>query len=119
MGKVDKWASKHKDVTPFDAELLLSVIEEVFKMQRENLFGPGKNSSIITAKEVYILIGNESGASITELSKIVGLDQSSTSRRCDAARTRFRTDIRFAATKDRIEEVQESHYCTPDPHFPR
>jgi len=104
MGEVDKWASKHKDVTPFDAELLLSVVEEVFEMKRENFFGPGKNSRIITAKEIYILIGNESGASITALSKIVGLDQSSSTRRCDAARTRFRTDIQFATTKDLIEE---------------
>ena len=104
MGEVDRWASKHKDIAPFDAELLLSVIEEVFEMKRENFFGPGKNSRIITAKEIYILIGNESGTSITELSKIVGLDRSSTSRRCDAARTRCKTDIEFVATKDLIEE---------------
>lgn len=26
MGEVDKWASKHRDVMPFDAELLLTVI---------------------------------------------------------------------------------------------
>ena len=79
------------------------MIEEAFEMQRENFYGAGKNSRFITAKEVYILIGNESAASFTERSKIVRLDQSSTSRRCDAARTKFRTDTQLAATKDLIE----------------
>ena len=56
------------DVRPFDAELLLIAIEEVFDMKRENFFGGGKNSRIITAKEICIRIGNESGASIVTLS---------------------------------------------------
>ena len=104
MGEVDKWASKHKDETPFDAESLLLAIEEVFEMKREIFFGPGKNQRIVTAKEVCILIGNEFGASITELSKIVGLDQSSTSRRCDVARRKLQTNSDFAAAKRLVEQ---------------
>ena len=104
MGEVDRWASKHKDVKPFDAELLLLAIEEVFEMKRENFFGSGKNSRIITAKEICVLIGKESGASIVALSKIVGLDQSNTSRRHDAARLKLRTDTLFAITKSLVEE---------------
>ncbi|MBK9767840.1 MAG: hypothetical protein IPP63_12895 [Chloracidobacterium sp.] len=57
MGEADKWAGKHRDVLPFDADLLLNVIEQVFEMERENFFGSGKNKRIITAKEVFILIG--------------------------------------------------------------
>ena len=102
MGEVDKWASKHRDVTPFDAEILLSVIEEVFEMQREVFFGKGKNSRIIMAKEALLLIGKESGASITEMSKIVGLDQSNASRRYDAARSKTESNIDFAAKKQRV-----------------
>ncbi|HMO81072.1 MAG TPA: transposase [Pyrinomonadaceae bacterium] len=104
MGEVENWASKHKDVTAFDAELLLSSIEDVFEMRRENFFGAGKNSRIITAKEVCILIGKESGATITELAKIVGLDQSNASRRCDAARRKLSSDIHFASVKKIVEE---------------
>jgi len=104
MGEVDKWASKHKAVTPFDAELLLTVIEDVFEMQREKFCGSGKTSRIIEAKEAFILIGNESGATITELSKIVGVDQSSASRRYDAARLKIRTNIDFASAKQKAEE---------------
>lgn len=100
MGEVDKWASKHKDVPPFDAELLLSAIEEVFEMKREVFVGKAKNAHIIMAKEVCILIGKESGASITELSKILGLDTSTTSRRFDSARERAQNDSKFQHAKE-------------------
>lgn len=102
MGEVDKWASKHKDGMPFDAELLLSVIEDVFEMQREKFSGSGKNSRIIMAKEVCILIGKESGASVTELSKILGLDTSTTSRRFDSARERAKCDAKFIDAKVQV-----------------
>ena len=52
----------------------------------------GKNKRIITAKEVFILFGKESGATITEMSGIVGLDQSNAGRRFDAARQKCKTD---------------------------
>jgi hypothetical protein len=39
MGEADKWASKHGDVLPFDADLLLNVIEQVFEMEKKNFFG--------------------------------------------------------------------------------
>lgn len=104
MGEVDKWASKHKQVSPFDAELLLKAVEDVFDLPREKFFGSGKNSRIINAKEAFILIGNQSGATITELSKIVGVDQSNASRRRDAALAKLGTDSEFVATKNLIEE---------------
>ena len=104
MGEADKWAGKHRDVLPFDADLLLNVIEQVFEMERENFFGSGKNKRIITAKEVFILIGKESGATITEMSGIVGLHQSNAGRRSDAARQKCKTDPEFESTWKKVQE---------------
>ncbi len=77
----------------------------MFDLGLENFFGSGKNSRIIDAKEAFIFIGKESGASITELSKFVGIDQSNASRRHDAARAKLLTDSAFAETKDLIEQI--------------
>lgn len=74
-------------------------------MQREKFFGSGKNSRIIDAKEAFILVGKELGASITELSKFVGIDQSNASRRHDAARLKIRTNTDFASAKQKVEET--------------
>ena len=49
-------------------------------------------------------LGNGSGATITELSEIVGLDQSNASRRCDAARRKLQTNSDFAAAKRLVEQ---------------
>ena len=43
-------------------------------------------------------LGNGSGATITELSEIVGLDQSNAGRRFDAARQKCKTDPEFENT---------------------
>ena len=43
-------------------------------------------------------LGNGSGATITELSEIVGLDQSNAGRRIDAARQKCKTDPEFENT---------------------
>ena len=105
MGEVDMWASKHLDVTAFIVEILLSAIEDVLEIDRDDFFGAVKNSRMIAARELFILIGKESGASITELSKLVGIDQSTASRRHDAARLKLRADTDFASVKRRVEET--------------
>ena len=64
----------------------------------------GKNKRIITAKEVFILFGKESGATITEMSGIVGLDQSNAGRRFDAARQKCKTDPEFESTSKKVQE---------------
>ena len=43
-------------------------------------------------------LGNGSGATITELSEIVGLDQSNAGRRFDAAKQKCKTDPEFENT---------------------
>lgn len=124
MGEVDKWASKHKIQLEFNAELLLASIEEIFEMSRENFFGSGKNSLIITAKEVFIVIGRESGATVTELSKLLSIDTSNTSRRCDSAKRKLGTDKEFADLKVQVEKnyrkrIAESQNRRPDPGISR
>jgi len=49
-------------------------------------------------------LGNGSGATITELSEIVGLDQSNAGRRFDAARQKCKTDPEFESTSKKVQE---------------
>ena len=49
-------------------------------------------------------LGNGSGATITELSEIVGLDQSNAGHRFDAARQKCKTDPEFESTWKKVQE---------------
>jgi hypothetical protein len=60
MKRSTEWAKPingqaHRAVLPFDADLLLNVIEQVFEIEKKNFFGSGKNKRIVTAKEVIHL----------------------------------------------------------------
>ena len=111
MGEVDRWRSKHKLKMPFDPEMLISVIEEVLGIKRENFFGSCKNSGIITAKELFVLLGREAGASATELSKVLSIDTSNTSRRCDSAKRKSEHDEQFAKTRSAIENIYNKRFA--------
>ena len=54
----------------------------------------------VMAKEVLIVAGRDAGATVTELGVLTGLDPSSVTRRCDAARIRSRRDSKFAYATD-------------------
>ena len=94
---------KAKDEPALDAESLVSAVEEVFGMSRKDLFGSGKNTRVIMAKEVLIITGREAGARIAELANITGLDSSNVSRRYDAAKLSAVTDTKLAYAKTLVE----------------
>lgn len=102
IGDVAKSHYPKKDVRPFDAEVLIDAVESVFGLAREKFLGRGKSAKAVMAKEIFILIGVEAGATLTQLSGIIDLDTSTTSRRNDAAKEKLTLDNKTAFAKNRV-----------------
>lgn len=88
----DRRGSKRPNRREFDARLLLTSVEKVFGLSREDFLGRTKRPEAVRAKEALILTGRELGASMRVLAEITGLDDSTVSRRYDAARQRSKDD---------------------------
>ena len=74
----------------FDAERLIAAVENVFGLSRSDFLGSTKQAAAVRAKEALIVGGRELGASLRLLSEIIGLDDSTVSRRYDAARRKLK-----------------------------
>ena len=57
------------------------------------------------AKEVLILIAKDAGASISELAQVTTLDNSSVSRRYEAAKHRILADRKLAFAKELVDRL--------------
>jgi len=75
----------------FSAERLIEAVEKVCRVSRREFCGSGKARSVVTAKELFMLIGCEAGASPRLLADIAGISPSAVSRRYDAARLKLDT----------------------------
>ena len=76
----------------FSAERLIEAVEKVCRVSRREFCGSGKGGSVVTAKELLMLIGCEAGASPRLLADIAGISPSAVSRRYDAARLKLDTN---------------------------
>jgi len=72
---------------------LVTAVEKVCRVAREDFCGPGKSASAIMAKEMLALIGLQMGASMKVLSEVIGISPSALSRRHDAARQKLRDNV--------------------------
>jgi REP element-mobilizing transposase RayT len=86
----------------FDAHALLEVVENVCKVPRRQFCGPSKGASAVTAKEMFVLIGWQAGASIRTLSEVAGISSSAVSRRHDSVRLKVRRDREVGKLAARI-----------------
>jgi REP element-mobilizing transposase RayT len=107
LGEVERLGGRvvKKQVHPLDVEKLIAAVEASFGMSREKFCASSKNSQTIMAKEVLILIGKNAGASISELAQVTALDNSSVSRRYEAAKQRILTDRKLAFAKVLVEKL--------------
>jgi len=92
------------ELDKFDAEALIEAIESVCGVSRLEFCGPGKSSSTIAAKELFVLISREVGASPKLLSEISGMSYSAVSRRYDAARLKLNQCQKTRKLADRIRK---------------
>lgn len=63
---------------------------------KEDICGRGKRSGLVDAKEVLILSGHRLGASLAEMSDLLGINASTASRRYVAAKRRLADDERIS-----------------------
>src|SRR5262245_58030162 len=78
-----KFVRTDQDASKFDPVALIEAVECVFGLSQDVFCGPDKNSRVVMAKEVLILIARSAGATTSELSILTGIDTSSVSRRHD------------------------------------
>lgn len=95
-------------MTPLQADLLIRTVEMVCGIDRDDFCGPAKGRLPVFAKEALILSGRDLGASVTELSRIIGLTSASVSRRHDNARRRIREDDSLKTAHQQIVEQFKS-----------
>ena len=86
----------------FDECRLIRSVEEVFELRAQDFIGQSKQAAAVRAKEAVILAGRELGASFRRLSEIVGLDDSTVSRRYDRARAKMSDDDEIGVGVDKI-----------------
>jgi hypothetical protein len=86
----------------FNPERLIRSVVEVYKLPAQDFVGQTKQAAAVRAKEAVILAGRELGASFRRLSEIVGLDDSTVSRRYDKARAMMKNADQIGASVDKI-----------------
>jgi hypothetical protein len=70
----------------FNALALMQAVSEICQVRSAEFCGSGKGARAVIAKEMLALIGCQEGASLKLLSDVTGMNSSTISRRCDAAR---------------------------------
>jgi len=91
----------------FDGNALMSGVEAVLGLRADQFVGADKNARSGMAKAVFILIGLERGATVTELAKVLKVDSSNVGRRADSAREKLASDSKLRYAK----ELVEAHYA--------
>jgi REP element-mobilizing transposase RayT len=98
---VPKGKSKTAQIE-FDPEALITAVENVCGVARQESCGKAKGARVIAAKEVLILSGRRLGASATMLSGLMGLDIANISRRHDAAIRKMTEDPSLSQTISQV-----------------
>ena len=79
-----------KLIKEFKAEQLIEAVERVCRVPREDFCGSSKALQAVAARELFVLIGCQMGASRKLISDITELGSSTVSRRNDAAKLKVR-----------------------------
>jgi putative transposase len=87
-----KGTPRASDVAAIDADRLMSAVESVCEVAREDLCGKAKGRHLVEARETLIVAGRRAGMSTRSLSDLTGLSVATISRRHDAAIQGMRTN---------------------------
>jgi hypothetical protein len=74
----------------FKAERLIVAVERVCSVPRQDFCGASKTLQAVAARELFVLVGCQLGASLKLISDLTGLGSSTVSRRHDAANLKLR-----------------------------
>jgi putative transposase len=85
--------SKNATASEFRPDRLITEVEKICRVSRDEFCGRSKSAAAVTAKEMLILIGLQVGASRRMLSETTGISSSALSRRCDAVRLKVQENV--------------------------
>jgi putative transposase len=91
----------------FKAERLIEAVEKVCRVPREDFCGATKTLQAVAARELFVLLGCQAGASLKLISDITGLGSSTVSRRNDAAKLKMRENAEMRRLVARIESYYD------------
>jgi putative transposase len=98
MGEVNpKGTPRASEGIEIDPEELLSVVEKLCDVSREDLCSQAKGHRLVSTREILILAGRRAGLTAKALSDLTGLSVATISRRHEAATLRARQDTDMQA----------------------
>ena len=92
LGKTERDVRKSADNGrngELDLDALIEAVETICRISRLEFCGSRKSRSAVMAKELFVLVGCQVGASPKQLSEVTGMSRSAVSRRYDAARLKI------------------------------
>jgi hypothetical protein len=98
--------------------ITVSPVKEQFLRQTNTTPTDGRNrlynikSDPYSFKDAFILVGRRSGATATEIGRIISLNTSNVSRRSDAARLKALNDADFGSTIEKISREYKAKIAT-------
>jgi putative transposase len=102
-GRVNGGAKKKAfAVCEVEPKRLVAAVEKVCRVSKEEFCSTSKRAPAIIAKEMAVLVGVQIGASMNELSELIGISPSALSRRHDAARRKLRDNASTSKLASKI-----------------
>ena len=95
---------KREGTTDFNLDRLIATVEEICGISRKDFLGSGKYARAVMARELFIVVGYELGASLKVLAERMGLNSGTASRRHDAGKARMRENPEVARVVAAISE---------------
>jgi REP element-mobilizing transposase RayT len=107
MGEVDTRERRMKKgrAAAFEMGSLLTALETVLGLSRQQFCGPSKAPRAVMAKEIVILVASDAGIPITQIAATVGIDQSAVSRRHDNARLALASNSKLRFAKEMVQKM--------------
>lgn len=112
LGEIEGGRRRRVDPAAFDGEMLLEAVEQVFGIAKEEFCGPVKKTDYLIAKQVAIFTGRQAGASVTELSMLIGIGTSNISRRFDGVKLRIENNDELRATCVKVRDAYDQRKAT-------
>ena len=100
------WVFEKREFSPNE---LISAVESICQVAREDFCGTSKMRRVITAKETLILAGRRLGLGVKTISDITGLSVATVGRRHDKAVDRLGQDGSLKELAGRVVNLMISH----------
>jgi len=73
-----------------DLQKLVEAVAQISSLTAEEICSRGKSTTIVMAKEAIVIVGHELGAGNAALARLIGIDNSTVSRRFESGKNRMK-----------------------------